>query len=68
MTFRAVIYARCSTEEESQKDALVKQVVEAKECVLQNGWTLVRVFNVKVYHTNVFGFLSIPENYFGIGF
>lgn len=41
MTFRAVIYARCSTEEESQKDALVKQVAEAKECVLQNGWTLV---------------------------
>ena len=30
---RAVIYARCSTEEESQKDALINQVKEAKECV-----------------------------------
>lgn len=38
---RAVIYARCSTEEESQKDALANQVREAKECVLQNGWLLV---------------------------
>lgn len=38
---RAVIYARCSTEEESQKDALVKQVAEAKECVSKNGWVLV---------------------------
>lgn len=38
---RAVIYARCSTEEESQKDALVKQVAEAKECVMKNGWLLV---------------------------
>ncbi len=38
---RAVIYARCSTEEESQKDALVKQVMEAKECIKQMGWTLV---------------------------
>lgn len=37
---RAVIYARCSTEEESQKDALVNQVAEAKECVRQNGWIL----------------------------
>ena len=41
MTLRAVIYARCSTEEESQKDALIKQAAEAKECVLKNGWTLV---------------------------
>lgn len=41
MILRAVIYARCSTEEESQKDALVNQVAEAKECVRQNGWILV---------------------------
>lgn len=27
---RAVIYNRCSTEEESQKDALVKQVQESE--------------------------------------
>ncbi len=38
---RAVIYGRCSTEEESQRDALVKQVAEAKECVMKNGWLLV---------------------------
>lgn len=37
---RAVIYGRCSTEEESQKDALVNQVTEAKECVLKHGWLL----------------------------
>ena len=41
MKLRAVIYARCSTEEESQKDALIKQVEEAKECVRQNGWIFV---------------------------
>ena len=38
MTPRAVLYARCSTEEESQKDALVKQVAEAEECIYQQGW------------------------------
>ncbi len=38
---RAVIYCRCSTEEESQKDALVKQVAEAKECADKMGWLLV---------------------------
>ena len=37
---RAVIYARCSTEEESQMDALKKQVEEAKACVQDNGWIL----------------------------
>lgn len=37
---RAVIYARCSTEEESQQNALVKQVQEAEECVRQHGWIL----------------------------
>lgn len=41
MTLRAVIYARCSTEEESQKDALMKQAAEARECVGQKGWLLV---------------------------
>lgn len=38
---KAVIYCRCSTEEESQRDALVKQVAEAKECVHKKGWLLV---------------------------
>lgn len=38
---RAVIYARCSTEEESQRDALKNQVFEAEECVRSNGWILV---------------------------
>lgn len=37
---RAVIYARCSTEEESQIDALKKQVEEAKACVQENDWIL----------------------------
>lgn len=35
---RAVIYCRCSTEEESQVDALQKQVQEARTAVLENGW------------------------------
>ena len=38
---RAVIYARCSTEEESQIDALKNQVAEARECVRNQGWFLV---------------------------
>lgn len=37
---RAVTYSRCSTEEESQKDALQKQIQEAKECVEENKWFL----------------------------
>ena len=35
---RAVIYNRCSTEEESQREALVKQEREARECVAEQGW------------------------------
>lgn len=38
---RAVIYNRCSTEEESQKDALIKQVKESEDCVEHQGWLLV---------------------------
>ena len=38
---RAVIYARCSTEEDSQIDALKNQVKEAEECIRTNGWLLV---------------------------
>lgn len=38
---RAVIYCRCSTEEESQQEALKKQIIEAKESVKANGWLLV---------------------------
>ena len=30
---RAVTYNRCSTEEESQKDALIKQVRESENCI-----------------------------------
>lgn len=44
MTSRAAIYCRCSTEEESQKNALVKQVQEAKECVESNDWILVDTY------------------------
>lgn len=44
MKTRAVIYARCSTDEESQKDALIKQVAEAKECVQKKDWLLVDTY------------------------
>lgn len=38
---RAVIYCRCSTEEESQVDALHNQVIESEICVREQGWSLV---------------------------
>lgn len=38
---RAVIYCRCSTDEESQQEALKKQVIEAKASVEAKGWLLV---------------------------
>lgn len=38
---RTVIYCRCSTEEDSQQEALKKQVAESRECVKANGWMLV---------------------------
>lgn len=41
---RAVIYNRCSTEEESQKDALLKQVQESRNCVAEQGWLLVDTY------------------------
>lgn len=41
---RAVTYNRCSTEEESQKDALVKQVQESKNCVYEQGWKLMDTY------------------------
>ena len=37
---RAVIYCRCSTDEESQLDALQNQVFESKACVKAQGWFL----------------------------
>ncbi len=38
---RAVIYCRCSTEEESQINALQNQVQESEACVLAQRWRLV---------------------------
>ena len=38
---KAVLYARCSTEEEKQKNALEHQVEEARAEVRKNGWLLV---------------------------
>lgn len=38
--YRAVIYCRCSTEEESQQDALKKQTQEARTAVKEKGWLL----------------------------
>lgn len=41
---RAVYYARCSTEEENQKDALIRQAAEAEETVRAKGWLLVDAY------------------------
>ncbi len=38
---RAVIYCRCSTEEEAQQNALQQQVIESRQSVEQQGWLLV---------------------------
>ncbi|MCC8127078.1 MAG: recombinase family protein [Clostridiales bacterium] len=38
---RAVIYCRCSTEEEAQQNALQQQVIESRQCVRQQGWLVV---------------------------
>ena len=38
---RAVTYCRCSTEEESQQDALRQQAAESRQSVLKQGWQLV---------------------------
>lgn len=38
---RAVYYARVSTEEEKQVNALAKQCEEAEHCISSNGWNLV---------------------------
>ena len=35
---RAVNYCRCSTEEESQRDALKIQVAESREMIRKMGW------------------------------
>lgn len=43
-TLRAVYYARCSTEEESQKDALTRQAAEARETIRAKGWRLVDAY------------------------
>lgn len=40
MKLRAGIYNRCSTEEESQKNALIIQAAESREIVERNGWIL----------------------------
>lgn len=41
---RAVLYARCSTEEESQKNALVQQEKEGRQCIQEQGWILVDTY------------------------
>lgn len=41
---RAVAVCRCSTEEESQKEALAQQVREAKQCIQEMGWQLVDTY------------------------
>lgn len=44
MILRAVTYNRCSTEEESQVDALKMQVQESKSCIKEMGWLLVDTY------------------------
>ena len=41
---RAVYYARCSTEDENQKDALIRQAAEAEETIRAKGWLLVDAY------------------------
>lgn len=41
---RAVAVCRCSTEEESQREALQQQVREAKQAIADNGWDLVDMY------------------------
>ena len=41
---RAVTYNRCSTEEESQKDALIKQVRESENCIHEKGWKFIDTY------------------------
>lgn len=41
---RAVAVCRCSTEEESQREALQQQVREAKQAITDNGWELVDMY------------------------
>ncbi len=41
IALRAVYYARVSTEEEKQVNALAKQCEEAEHCISSNGWNLV---------------------------
>ena len=40
-TLRAVFYARVSTEEEKQVNALEKQVLENRDIIKEMGWELV---------------------------
>ena len=60
---RAVIYNRCSTEEESQKDALVKQVQESRDCVCKQGWKLVDAYVEAKSGTTVKGRLEYNRLY-----
>ena len=41
---RAVTYCRCSTEEEGQRDALIRQAAEARECICRLNWLLVEEY------------------------
>jgi len=41
---RAVTYCRCSTEEEGQRDALIRQAAEARECICRLNWFLVEEY------------------------
>lgn len=60
---RAVLYARCSTEEESQKNALLQQVEEGKECIKMHGWRLIRSYVESKSGTTVKGRTQFQQLY-----
>ena len=41
---RVGIYNRCSTEEESQRNALARQAAESREIAEKKGWVIVRQY------------------------
>ena len=61
---RAVIYCRCSTEEECQKDALIRQAAEARECVRRLNWSLEDEYIESRSGTSTRGTGTVPAAFF----
>ncbi|MDO4553525.1 MAG: recombinase family protein [Lachnospiraceae bacterium] len=60
---RAVIYCRCSTEEESQKNALEQQIEEACQCAEQMGWELLNQYVESKSATSTYGRFEYQKLY-----